>query len=140
MYSAYSKAFAAFGNILVNCDFTYCLPYIFHKESPPAYNLVASLINGFFVNASNISSKLFTAPPLISFMIAPSSDAIIFSSIVPKFISFSTKSNNFSFDILPFGNISSNTILNESDTLDLPPMCPLANGKKPAEYTLRTCV
>ena len=35
-------------------------------------------------------------------------------------------------------NISSNTILNESDTLELPPICPLANGKNPAEYTLRT--
>ena len=55
-------------------------------------------------------------------MIAPSSDAIIFSSIVPNDISFSIKSNNFSFDILPVGNISSNTILNESDTLDFPPI------------------
>ena len=73
-------------------------------------------------------------------MIAPSSDEIIFSSIVPNLISFSIKSNNFSLVILPVGNISSNTILKESATLDFPPIWPLANGKNPAEYTLRTCV
>ena len=57
----------------------------------------------------------------------------MFSSIVPKRISFSTKLNKSFLFILPVGNISSKTILNESVTLDLPPICPLAKGKKPAE-------
>ena len=70
-------------------------------------------------------------------LLQPIADAL---KLMFKEIIHPTKSNNFSFDILPVGNISSNTILNESDTLDLPPMWPLANGKNPAEYTLRTCV
>ena len=140
MWLAYSKALGMVGKTSVICDLTYCLPYIFQPLSPPAYNLVASLTIGLLVNASKNLSKVLIAPPLISFNTAPSSDVIMFSSIVPSRISFSTKSNNFSLEIFPLGNISSNTILNESVTLALPPMWPLANGKNPAEYILRTCV
>ena len=80
-------------------------------------------------------------PFFISFKTAPSSEATTFSSITPNLIFLSMLLINAGvFTSLPAPKISSNVILNASVTEALPPMCPLANGNKLAEVTLRTWV
>ena len=65
----------------------------------------------------------------------------MFSSMTPNSIFLLMLLKNFSSSItLPAPNISSATILIASDTDALPPMCPFANGNKPAEVTFLTCV
>jgi len=127
--------------------------------SPPAYTLAAPLPNLLIVspvflrtvssnanlpsdNALIILSKL--VKPFVLFIscnTALSSDATMFSSNTPSLILFSIFLINASSSItFPAPNISSIVIFNDSDTEALPPMCPLANGNKLADETLRTCV
>ena len=65
----------------------------------------------------------------------------IFSSKTPNLTLFSTFFINLaSSKILPAPNISSITILIDSVTDALPPICPLANGNILADVTFLTCV
>jgi len=127
--------------------------------SPPAYTLAAPLPNLLIVSpvflrtvSSNANLPSDKALIILSKLVRPfvffiscstalSSEATIFSSNTPSLILFSIFLINVSSSItLPAPNISSIVIFSDSDTEARPPICPLANGNKLADETLRTCV